>query len=171
MYEIGESGFFGTSQSNNFQSKGCRNNKIQIEKHDRFIPVRNATCENPPNLVQLDNKTFYNHGTQYEYQTKVYGALFNRENIYNKVMCFKKFAHRRNFYSDSLSVEYGRSNTKREVLHIPDSPERILAAPSLKNDYYINVMDWGGNDCIAVGLRNNVYIWNHRTRVKKEVIV
>ncbi|GMM36475.1 hypothetical protein DASC09_038000 [Saccharomycopsis crataegensis] len=42
---------------------------------------------------------------------------------------------------------------------IPTIPERILDAPGLVDDYYLNLMSWSSNNLLAVALGNTVYIW------------
>ena len=37
---------------------------------------------------------------------------------------------------------------------------RILDAPNIKNDYYLNVMDWGKNNILAIALGSELYLWN-----------
>ena len=44
--------------------------------------------------------------------------------------------------------------------HIPSAPERILDAPDLANDYYLNLLDWSSADLLAVALGPTVYLWN-----------
>jgi cell division cycle 20-like protein 1 (cofactor of APC complex) len=45
---------------------------------------------------------------------------------------------------------------------------KILDAPELEDDFYLNLVDWGPNDCLAVGLGNCVYLWDANTsRVMK----
>ena len=39
-------------------------------------------------------------------------------------------------------------------------PERILDAPELVNDYYLNLLDWSADNRLAVALGENVYLWN-----------
>ena len=39
-------------------------------------------------------------------------------------------------------------------------PERILDAPDIVNDYYLNLLDWSSHNLLAVGLGCNVYLWN-----------
>ena len=38
-------------------------------------------------------------------------------------------------------------------------PERILDAPDIVNDYYLNPIDWSATNLLAVALANTVYIW------------
>jgi WD40 repeat protein len=44
--------------------------------------------------------------------------------------------------------------------HIPSQPERILDAPDLESDYYLNLLDWSAQNVLAVALGPTVYLWN-----------
>jgi len=46
---------------------------------------------------------------------------------------------------------------RRRVL---TAPERVLDAPGLVDDYYLNLLDWGVSNQVAIGLERSVYIWN-----------
>ena len=35
---------------------------------------------------------------------------------------------------------------------IQPHPEKILDAPELKDDYYLNLLDWGSKGILAIGL-------------------
>lgn len=39
-------------------------------------------------------------------------------------------------------------------------PYKILDAPSLLDDYYLNLLDWSSDNNIGIGLDNVVYIWS-----------
>ena len=39
-------------------------------------------------------------------------------------------------------------------------PIKVLDAPSLQDDYYLNLLDWGTQNFLAVGLSSSVYLWN-----------
>ncbi|XP_047341862.1 protein FIZZY-RELATED 2-like [Impatiens glandulifera] len=40
------------------------------------------------------------------------------------------------------------------------SPFKVLDAPALQDDFYLNLVDWSSNNMLAVGLGNCVYLWN-----------
>lgn len=39
-------------------------------------------------------------------------------------------------------------------------PEKILDAPDLQDDYYLNLLDWSQENILAVCLAQTVYLWN-----------
>ncbi|KAI9247862.1 WD40-repeat-containing domain protein [Sporodiniella umbellata] len=43
------------------------------------------------------------------------------------------------------------------------SPIKVLDAPELVDNFYLNLLDWGKNDLLAVGLGQEVYLWNPST--------
>lgn len=50
--------------------------------------------------------------------------------------------------------------SKKAFRHVPAAPERILDAPELIDDYYLNLIDWGSTNQVAVALGCTVYLWN-----------
>jgi cell division cycle 20, cofactor of APC complex len=46
---------------------------------------------------------------------------------------------------------------------IPTQPERILDAPGLQDDFYLNLLSWSCNNALAVALEGGSYIWNADT--------
>ena len=46
---------------------------------------------------------------------------------------------------------------RRRVL---TAPERVLDAPGLADDYYLNLLDWSSGNQVAIGLERNVYVWS-----------
>lgn len=43
---------------------------------------------------------------------------------------------------------------------IPTTPERVLDAPGIVDDYYLNLLDWSCGNQVAIALERNVYVWN-----------
>ncbi|PKS11630.1 hypothetical protein jhhlp_001781 [Lomentospora prolificans] len=47
-------------------------------------------------------------------------------------------------------------------------PYKVLDAPELADDFYLNLVDWGSANVLGVGLGSSVYMWNAQTsRVNK----
>ena len=40
------------------------------------------------------------------------------------------------------------------------SPDRVLDAPNIVDDYYLNLLDWSCNNQVAIGLGQSVYVWS-----------
>ena len=52
-------------------------------------------------------------------------------------------------------------NNNKIYRKIQKTPLRILDAPNLVDDYYLNILDWGKENIIAVALSNEIYLWNN----------
>lgn len=46
---------------------------------------------------------------------------------------------------------------------IPTAPERVLDAPGLVDDFYLNLLAWSLTNLLAIGLEDTVYVWNAST--------
>ncbi|CAH8361921.1 unnamed protein product [Eruca vesicaria subsp. sativa] len=54
---------------------------------------------------------------------------------------------------------------------IPNSPDRILDAPGIVDDFYLNILDWGSANMLAIALDNSVCLWNVSTGSATEFVV
>lgn len=43
---------------------------------------------------------------------------------------------------------------------LPTQADRILDAPDIVDDYYLNLISWSDSNILAVALRNKLYLWN-----------
>mmetsp|Transcript_7185 Transcript_7185/g.13401 ORF Transcript_7185/g.13401 Transcript_7185/m.13401 type:complete len:509 (-) Transcript_7185:152-1678(-) len=67
-------------------------------------------------------------------------------------------------YSASTTSRRKNKNTTKLVSrHIPSAPSRILDAPDLLDDYYLNLLSWSDTNVLAVALSQAVYLWNAET--------
>lgn len=46
---------------------------------------------------------------------------------------------------------------------ISRAPFKVLDAPALQDDYYLNLVDWSSQNTLAVGLGSCVYLWSAST--------
>lgn len=69
--------------------------------------------------------------------------------------------------ANNLKVLYSSSKcssaSKKTTRYIPSQPERILDAPDIKNDYYLQLIDWSASNVLAVALMRDIYLWNANT--------
>lgn len=56
------------------------------------------------------------------------------------------------------STSTGTSTNKTRT--IPTSAQRVLDAPGLIDDFYLNLLTWASNNVLAVALCDATYIWN-----------
>ncbi|KAF3949602.1 hypothetical protein CMV_024550 [Castanea mollissima] len=53
---------------------------------------------------------------------------------------------------------------------IPQTSERTLDAPDLVDDYYLNLLDWGSCNVLAIALGNTVYLWDASNGSTSELV-
>ncbi|XP_048845721.1 cell division cycle protein 20 homolog [Brienomyrus brachyistius] len=66
-------------------------------------------------------------------------------------------------YQNNLRVLYSQVTTPvsmKKSRYISTVPDRILDAPDLRNDFYLNLLDWSSQNLLAVALHNSVYLWD-----------
>jgi hypothetical protein len=67
------------------------------------------------------------------------------------------------FDSISQAENRLRNATKSIGRRIPKTPSRILDAPELVDDYYLNLVSWSESNVLAVALGQCVYLWEADT--------
>ncbi len=154
-----------------------------VGNHDRFIPSRSAMNLENAHFNLMKENSLGNSGTHafgnshansnFESPTRV---EYNRTLANtmgagdSRVLAFKNKAPAPpEGYENSLKVLYTANQAKlgknvaKMTRHIPSAPERILDAPEIVDDYYLNLLDWGSNNMLAVALGQTVYLWNAET--------
>lgn len=147
---------------------------------DRFIPSRsssnfdlfNISQPSPNSPAAADSHKDDSSGT---YTALLRAALFGPETPEKKdvlgppsgrnIFRFKSET-RRSLHS--LSPFGFDDDVASGVIHspvkaprkVPRSPYKILDAPALQDDFYLNLVDWSSHNVLAVGLGNCVYLWN-----------
>lgn len=48
----------------------------------------------------------------------------------------------------------------KKVRRIPRAPYKVLDAPALHDDYYLNLVDWSSTNYLSVALGSSVYLWS-----------
>jgi WD40 repeat protein len=68
-------------------------------------------------------------------------------------------------YSELMRKEFYSSKPMfmRSKEKIPKAPFKVLDAPALKDDFYLNLIDWSSHNVLAVGLGSWIYLWNAST--------
>jgi cell division cycle protein 20 (cofactor of APC complex) len=66
-------------------------------------------------------------------------------------------------YTQNMSGDLSPTRAKPNRRNISATPERILDAPALIDDFYLNLMDWSAENVLAVALSESVYLFNAET--------
>lgn len=112
-------------------------------------------------------------------QTHVLGQLPPQENLsalkagitvpqYNSKKIFSFKNEKKNIENVSYSNLYSPIQLETDSIISPlkttrkisKVPYKVLDAPNLMDDFYLNLLDWSSTNVIAVGLENSVYVWS-----------
>lgn len=150
------------------RSKSPSRNKTP-NQGDRFIPNRSGmqfeishyklTQENKDDCENLSpNKQEYK---------RIMNENLNGDMSNFKILSYQKKAQIPEGYTNDMKVLYSASKAlstvRKGTRFIPHLPERILDAPEIVDDYYLNLLDWNVNNILAVALAGHVYLWNAGT--------
>ncbi|KAF2306642.1 hypothetical protein GH714_020011 [Hevea brasiliensis] len=61
---------------------------------------------------------------------------------------------------EHISSSHLQTKPTKPRRYIPQSSERTLDAPDLVDDFYLNLLDWGSSNVLAIALGNTVYLWD-----------
>jgi len=139
---------------------------------DRFIPNRTATDFDAShfklmreNLSESDREMM--SPSKREYQRVIAENLQKPDLNNTRILAYQQKAPAApEGHANNLKILYSQSKTHSTVKstrHIPQVPERILDAPDIVNDYYLNLLDWSSNNHLAVALGAHVYLWSAGT--------
>ncbi|XP_044738403.1 cell division cycle protein 20 homolog isoform X2 [Chrysoperla carnea] len=146
---------------------------------DRFIPLRSTTNFDLAHykisqLQQNDENSGNVNGvispTLQEKQRIMCENLHGNDISKQRILEYKNKAPLApEGYQNHLRVVYTQTRTpastsvKSNTRYIPQQPDRILDAPDIIDDYYLNLIDWSSNNILAVALGAQVYLWNADT--------
>ena len=101
----------------------------------------------------------------------------NDENIFYKDLLLKNLKKDTKVFKSMNELalnqnSYHSFNTIKtsKFRKIDNDPFKILDAPLLQDDYYLNVVDWSVTNNLAVGLANTAYVWNFQTNQVNKIL-
>lgn len=130
------------TNNSNFINKDSNNIYDEILK-------QNVLNENIFNNTKIN---YYNNNTNTNNKIKTKIFKFKSNNI-----------PKENFYYNILNNQKNNNNSFNDNLYnirkINSKPYKILNAPNLMDDFYLNLVDWSSKNDIAVGLGNSVHLY------------
>ncbi|XP_055374438.1 cell division cycle protein 20 homolog [Condylostylus longicornis] len=142
---------------------------------DRFIPNRGATnfeighylVKQENQNSEEENETGASSFSKAERQKLISETLQVGDIKTQKILSYQNKAPAApESHQNPLKVVYSIKtpiSSKSGSRYIPTTSERILDAPDIINDYYLNLMDWSCDNIVTVALGNAVYLWNAGT--------
>jgi len=141
---------------------------------DRFIPNRSAIDFDTSHykLIREESSSSANSSEVLSPSKREYQRIM-KDNLAGELSSTRVLSYQTkpsgppDSHSNNLKILYSASksqqSSKKVARHIPQAPERILDAPDIINDYYLNLVDWSSNNHLAVALGAHVYLWNAAT--------
>ncbi len=144
------------------------------EVGDRFIPSRTSTSFD--NLENQSNNSISNDDNTGDYNKLIQQGILNKNpsdinsdgnNSNSRILAYKNKAPApKDGYQSSLKILYSQQTSKKVdnsaklTRHIPNAPYKILDAPDLLDDYYLNLLSWSSTNVLAVALSQSLYLWD-----------
>lgn len=141
-----------------------------VQGGDRFIPNR-ATMDMERSSHHLCNRSYDEDDCSVdsdnsEYRSALGSSLGMDDGESSRILSFKdKAPTPKGDTVNNLKVLYSSKSHKPAAAkslsrHIPSAPSRVLDAPDLMDDYYLNLISWSQSNVLAVALSQTVYLWN-----------
>ncbi|KAI3935725.1 hypothetical protein MKX01_032909 [Papaver californicum] len=159
----GSFGMLNKSQPRNpLQEHSVLRRKNSKENLDRFIPNRSAIDFDYAHYMLMEARKgkenpVASSPAKEAYRKQLAEALnLNR----SRILAFKNKAPTpaQSLFPETSSVQQAKPAKPRRS--IPQTSERTLDAPEIIDDYYLNLLDWGSSNVLAIALGNTVYLWD-----------
>lgn len=141
-------------------------NICSMNDFDRFIPSKQTfsnlelawqgthDSQRPPRLGNSDSDNpkatlSENNSGQFLMGSLLHQGIFSAQNL----SLNDPFSTRRLYSQEMLS-------SFEKCRKISKEPFKVLDAPYLQDDFYLNVVDWSSRNMLGVGLGNAVYTWD-----------
>jgi cell division cycle protein 20 (cofactor of APC complex) len=149
-----------------------KNIKTPSKTNDRFIPNRSAMDLEVSAFNLEENAASEMCDVEYsdEYDKSLNQTLLGSDPAEaaktSQVLAFRKKAptpadgHQNNMRVLYTANRDAPAKKVKSTRYISQTPERILDAPDLLDDYYLNLLDWSQRNVLAISLGATVYLWN-----------
>ncbi|KAJ3177409.1 ubiquitin-protein transferase activating protein [Geranomyces variabilis] len=146
---------------------GGKRGRVKERMYDRFVPsqeaidrassqfnMRDTTDRSQLKIMEPETLAFQ------EQVAKACGVALDK-----RILAFNAEAPlaSRQELKTSWNRPLRNPNSTMNKRRVTKDPERILDAPGLLDDYYLNLMDWSTTNVLAIALQNTVYLWNGTT--------
>ena len=154
--------FYENLKINNINTKSINNinssNELLRTKNKSHKSITRNELHMSSSL--LNNPQFLNANQSFQFNSILnenMGDLPNTDSLFQYI---DASSNKRSVLPDTdyLLSNYSNNYTFKRKINL--SPERILDAPNLVDDYYLNLLEWGRVNLLAVALGPEIYLWN-----------
>jgi cell division cycle 20, cofactor of APC complex len=156
-------------------------NESSVSSMDRFIPSRSAMNFEQSIMDSAHDRMTDDMNTRAEDTdyAKLVSEVSGNNTSNARILSYKNKAPQpQEEHVSSLKVLYsvqgGAKKSSDSIVkptrHIPSAPVRVLDAPEMLDDYYLNLMSWSSTNILAVALSQTLYLWDASTGSIKELM-
>lgn len=133
------------------------------KKHTEKDRIKlNTTREEKPDFINIKNLFLNKNQRERKNLNKNFTKSFFLSNS------IEKFEKENDMSMDPVTSYFSNppyifTPDHTEEISLYDEPYKVLSAPKLKDDFYLNLLDWSKKNIIAVGLGKILTIWNNNT--------
>jgi cell division cycle protein 20 (cofactor of APC complex) len=150
---------------------------MDMDVSAHMLRNNNENSRNSSNNASMSSLSSVSEATKDEYRSALGETLLgiDPEKSSSRILSFKdKAPAPRGDTINNLNILYSatagsssraKSSSSKQLAsrQIPSAPSRILDAPDLLDDYYLNLLSWSDTNILAVALSQTVYLWNAGT--------
>ncbi|KAG7552150.1 WD40 repeat [Arabidopsis thaliana x Arabidopsis arenosa] len=131
--------------------------KLSKENLDRFIPNRSAMDFDYAHYALTEGRKPKDEVTSASRKAYMNQLAETMNQNQTRILAFrnKPKALLSSNHSDSPHQQPKSVKPRR---YIPQTSEKILDAPGIVDDFYLNLLDWGSSNVLAIALGNSVYL-------------
>lgn len=119
---------------------------------DRFLPSRSSQ------LVTFDKLSSEAHPS--DESSTAYSLLLESHLLPNKQKSLLHYTKDTELKENKPRLVAPEAYTPlKSQRKVPKAPYKVLDAPNLQDDFYLNVIDWSSANMLGVGLGTCVYLW------------
>ncbi|KAJ7632307.1 WD40-repeat-containing domain protein [Roridomyces roridus] len=146
---------------------------INRAESDRFITARDPTLEVSATLDQMSLNPSSGSPTHTARLAAATGVPLNRRILgyhlqppsasSDSTLALQREFVRPLYANRPGAIATSTGSTTNKTRKIATQPERVLDAPGLVDDFYLNLLSWSSLNCVAVALEASTYIWKADT--------
>lgn len=155
------------ADSDNLSSEGNINsNTNEILREDQNL-VNYATLLEK-NIINFEEKQINkNSNPCFDNSILKYKKRYHEAKKNTQILNYFSFTNSFHSYIDFTPQDSLSLNSIRKI---SSHAYKILDAPNLQDDFYLNVLDWSSQNLIGVGLENTLYTWSPITNNTTKII-
>jgi len=134
------------------------NNSVNFSRNKNYINLLQESFLIDETITSLSNLQLNSASENKPIKSKIFRFKSEKKQTKSKFLNFE--------LNEMINFTYEPSNFYERK--ISKTPFKLLEAPNLLDDFYLNLVDWSSQNDLSVGLLNSVFIWSaNKSKVSK----